>query len=383
MPLDFSSLNEEPLKSQIKAEFFKDKKFLYSGDKIDFMLSYKHPNAILPILWGEAKKGNFDDLDKAFTQLLLTIGKHKFHNHHTPPYLCAFDAFRMEFIAFDDTITSFFYKSDINFSITPSNHNTEGFKHALNAFKAKCKSHKFVFSFKTQSQECKEFIENNLNSSHLLNKIQIDKNNFFTIYQKWFEAVKPTIDIDWEVAKTKGILDADYYLADLLSDGDKTIIEKLQTILSSSYYKLKRGVNELGKIDFMEVGFTDGQQAHQEFWNIYERSPKSEFQAFVLERRDLLVPSDVRERKGAFFTPRIWVEKSQEYLAKALGQDYQEDYTIWDCAGGTGNLLNGLTNKANCFLSTLDSNDVAIVKELAAANKLNLLENHVFQCFPI
>ncbi|MUV10620.1 hypothetical protein F7218_07090 [Helicobacter pylori] len=343
------------------------------------MLSYKHPNAILPILWGEAKRGNFDDLDKAFTQLLLTIGKDKLYTHHTPPYLCAFDAFRMEFIAFDDTITNFFYKSDINFSITPSNHNTEGFKHALNTFKAMCKSHKFVFNFKTQSQECKEFIENNLNSSHLLNKIQIDKNNFFTIYQKWFEAVKPTIDIDWEMAKTKGILDADYYLADLLSDGDKTIIEKLQTILSSSYYKLKRGVNELGKIDFMEVGFTDGQQAHKEFWNIYERPPKVEFQAFILERRDLLVPSDVRERKGAFFTPRIWVEKSQEYLAKALGQDYQEDYIIWDCAGGTGNLLNGLTNKANCFLSTLDSNDVAIVKELAATNKLNLLENHVFQ----
>ncbi|GAA9418897.1 hypothetical protein HpHA279_14640 [Helicobacter pylori] len=379
MPLDCSSLNEEPLKSQIKAEFFKDKKFLYSGDKIDFMLSYKHPNAILPILWGEAKRGNFDDLDKAFTQLLLTIGKHRFYTHHTPPYLCAFDAFRMEFIAFDDTITSFFHQSDIDFSITPSNHNTEGFKHALDKFKAMCKSHKFVFDFKTQSQECKEFIENNLNSSHLLNKIQIDKNNFFTIYQKWFEAVKPTIDIDWEVAKTKGILDADYYLADLLSDGDKTIIEKLQTILSSSYYKLKRGVNELGKIDFMEIGFTDGQQAHQEFWNIYERPPKVEFQAFILERRDLLMPSDVRERKGAFFTPRIWVEKSQEYLAKALGQDYQEDYIIWDCAGGTGNLLNGLTNKANCFLSTLDSNDVAIVKELAATNKLNLLENHVFQ----
>ncbi|WQY45998.1 hypothetical protein KVM14_06680 [Helicobacter pylori] len=379
MLLDFSSLNEEPLKSQIKAEFFKDKKFLYSGDKIDFMLSYKHPNAILPILWGEAKRGGFDDLDKAFTQLLLTIGKHKLHTHHTPPYLCAFNAFRMEFIAFDDAITNFFYESGINFSITPSNYNTEGFKHALNAFKDKCKSHKFVFDFKTQSQECKEFIENNLNSSHLLNKIQIDKNNFFTICQKWFEAVKPTIDIDWEVAKTKGILDADYYLADLLSDGDKTIIEKLQTILSSSYYKLKRGVNELGKIDFMEVSFTDGQQTHQEFWRIYERPPKVEFQAFILERRDLLVPSDVRERKGAFFTPKIWVEKSQEYLAKALGQDYQEDYIIWDCAGGTGNLLNGLTNKANCFLSTLDSNDVAIVKELAAANKLNLLENHVFQ----
>ncbi len=385
MLLDFSNLNEEPLKNQIKAEFFKDTKFLYSGDKIDFMLSYQHTNAtlpVLPILWGEAKRGDFDDLDKAFTQLLLTIGKHKFYTHHTPPYLCAFNAFRMEFIAFNDTITSFFYKSDIDFSITPSNHNTEGFKHALDAFKAMCKPHKLVFDFKTQSQECKEFIKNHLNSSHLHNKIQIDKNNFFTIYQKWFEIVKPTIKIDWELAKAEGILDADYYLADLLSDGDKTIIEKLRTILKSSHYELKWGSNTLNKLGLegiTKVGFTDSQQAHQEFWSVYERPPQLEFQASILERRDLLVPSDVRERKGAYFTPKIWVEKSQEYLAKALGQDYQEDYIIWDCAGGTGNLLRGLLNKANLYLSTLDHNDVAIVKDLASKNHLKLLENQVFQ----
>ncbi|CAK00362.1 conserved hypothetical protein fragment 1 [Helicobacter acinonychis str. Sheeba] len=343
------------------------------------MLSYKHTNTILPVLWGEAKRGDFDDLDKAFTQLFLTIGKYKLNTQYTPPYLCTFSAIRMEFIAFDNAITSFLYRSDIDFSITPSNHNTEGFKHALDAFKAMCKPNKFVFDFKTQSEECKEFIKNILNSSHL-NKIQIDKNNFVTIYQKWLYAVKHTINMpNWELAKAKGILDADYYLADLLSDGDKTIIEKLQTILSSSHYELKRGLNDLGVMDLMRVDFTDGQQAHKEFWSVYERPPKLEFQTFILERRDLLVPSDVRERKGAFFTPKIWVEKSQECLAMSLGQDYQDDYIIWDCTGGTGNLLRGLLNKANLYLSTLDSNDVAIVKELAATNQLNLLENHVFQ----
>ncbi|WP_423979088.1 hypothetical protein [Helicobacter pylori] len=52
MLLDFSNLNEEPLKSQIKAEFFKDKKFLYSGDKIDFIITYSHKNKGKP-LWIE------------------------------------------------------------------------------------------------------------------------------------------------------------------------------------------------------------------------------------------------------------------------------------------------------------------------------------------
>ena len=54
-------------------------------------------------------------------------------------------------------------------------------------------------------------------------------------------------------------------------------------------------------------------------------------------RRDLLVPQDVRERKGSFFTPKIWVEKSQQYLADVLGENWQDEYYIWDCCAGTGN----------------------------------------------
>ena len=45
----------------------------------------------------------------------------------------------------------------------------------------------------------------------------------------------------------------------------------------------------------------------------------------------LLVPQDIRERKGSFFTPQIWVEKSQSYLSCVLGEAWQEEYYIWDC----------------------------------------------------
>lgn len=94
------------------------------------------------------------------------------------------------------------------------------------------------------------------------------------------------------------------------------------------------------------------------------------------------------ERKGAFFTPPIWVKKAQTYLKSALGKDF-EDYYIWDCAAGTGNLLKGLTNSAKLYASTLDLSDVLIMKDLCkydrndtskkAEEKLNLLENHIFQ----
>ncbi|WRC51576.1 hypothetical protein E5L11_06575 [Helicobacter pylori] len=379
MLLDFSNLNEEPLKSSVAKAFFEN--FDFSGDKIDFIITYSHKNKgkplwIEPILWAEGKKGK-SELFKSLAQLILTIGKHKFYTHFPPPYLGAFDAFSFLFVEYHK-LDFIFTRSDIDFSVTPSNHNTESFKHLLNELTPLLKKEASIFDYETQNKELKAFIKDNLLYSKR-SKIPVDKNNFVHVYFKWVEHVKPSISIEWQQARKQGILDADFYLADLLSESNETILESLNTILKVNHYKFNKKLNNFGAFNFDETSFNDKQKAHQTFWNIYERPPKREFWDYIIERRDLLVSNDIRERKGAFFTPKIWVEKSQEYLAKALGQDYQEDYIIWDCAGGTGNLLNGLTNKANCFLSTLDSNDVAIVKELATTNKLNLLENHVFQ----
>ena len=87
---------------------------------------------------------------------------------------------------------------------------------------------------------------------------------------------------------------------------------------------------------------------------------------------------DDRERKGAFFTPRIWVELSQKYIADVLGEDWQNEYYVWDCAAGTGNLLAGLTNKYHIWASTIDKADVDIMHD-RIDNGANLLHDHVFQ----
>jgi hypothetical protein len=70
--------------------------------------------------------------------------------------------------------------------------------------------------------------------------------------------------------------------------------------------------------------------AYLQFWKLYKRPPIKEFQEYIIERKDLLVPQDIRERKGAFFTPRIWVELSQKYLTD-----------IWAKTGKT-NILFGI-----------------------------------------
>ncbi|RVY24481.1 hypothetical protein ECC07_06590 [Helicobacter pylori] len=378
MLLDFSNLNEEPLKSIVAKAFFEN--FDFSGDKIDFIITYSHKNKgkplwVEPILWAEGKKGK-SELFKSLAQLILTIGKYKFYTHFPPPYLGAFDAFSFLFVEYHK-LDFIFTRSDIDFSVTPSNHKAESFKHLLNELTPLLEKEALIFDYETQNKELKAFIKDNLLYSKR-SKIPVDKNNFVHVYFKWVEHVKPSISIEWQQAKKQGILDADFYLADLLSESNETILESLNTILKVNHYKFNKKLNNFGAFNFDETSFNDKQKAHQTFWNIYERPPKREFWDYIIERRDLLVSNDIRERKGAFFTPKIWVEKSQEYLAKILGQDYQDEYIIWDCAGGTGNLLSGLINKANLYLSTLDKSDVSIVKE-RIKNGAKLLENHVFQ----
>ena len=236
-----------------------------------------------------------------------------------------------------------------------------------------------LYKFERDSKDLKKFIHDNFVIGKMpINKISITKNNFVSIYYKWREVVKATINIPWEKVKARGIIDADFYLADILSKDNATIKDKLYVLLNNNQYIYNKQMDDDGLLSFKHAQFNDGQVAHTQFWNKYTRPPREEFWDYIIERRDLLVEQDIRERKGAFYTPLKWVELSQQYMANYFGEDYQDDYYIWDCAAGTGNLLNGLTNKYKIFASTIDQADVDALKERSSSAK-TLLEENVFQ----
>jgi hypothetical protein len=295
-----------------------------------------------------------------------------------PSYLGAFDAEKIAFIPYND-VQEIFYQNDFNWNVTPSNYETKEFKQVFEKVKTVIDSNSLLFFFEKDDKEIAEFIKLNfVAGKSATSKIRIDKNNFITIYTKWLTTVKPTIVLNWEVAKKNNIIDGDFYLADLLSQENESLKDNLYVLLKKDYYELDKILDEMGMFQTKKTFFNDKQKAHTQFWNKYERPPKEQYWDYIVERRDLLVPQDVRERKGSFFTPQIWVELSQKYLTDVLGEDWQDEYYIWDCAAGTGNLLTGLTNKDNIWASTLDRQDVDVMKD-RIKNGANLWENQVFQ----
>ncbi|MBN1251298.1 MAG: hypothetical protein JXA16_04120 [Bacteroidales bacterium] len=382
--MKYKNIREEELKNKVGADWFKQFDTTEILGNIDFTVFPKQDSLFgrTPLLWAEAKTGNFD-IPTMFVQLILTIGKARTFDKTLPPaFLGAFDFKKIAFVDYVN-IQDIFYLNDFNWNVTPSNHETKEFQLIKERIESILKTKTYVFDYQKDEKLLNTFIKNNVAKATTKSKIKIDKNNFIPIYLRWIEIVKPIIEVNWEDLKKANIFDSDFYLADIFVDDkgtetlddDFTIRDGLFVVFQNQGYKIaKENIKQM----FDATINIRHKDAYSQFWKLYKRPPIKEFQDYIIERRDLLAPQDIRERKGAFFTPRIWVELSQKYLTDYLGEDWQDDYYIWDCAAGTGNLLAGLTNKYNIYASTLDQADINVMHE-RIDHGANLLKNHVFQ----
>jgi hypothetical protein len=387
--MKYQSIREEELKNKVGYDYFNEYDTTKIVGNIDFTVTLQHNDRNQTqvfdehsLLWAEAKTGSFDVI-AMFAQLILTIGKARTFDKSLPPaFLGAFDFEKIAFVPYEK-VQHLFFKNDFNWNVTASNHDTKEFKEIHTLITSILKQDKYQYQFGTDDKDLKFFIKNNIAKATESGKIQIDKNNFVPIYLRWLITLKPLINFDFTEGKKQNILDSDFYLADLFvddhdtttTDDDTPLKEDIFVVFRNGHYEIAK--ENLRSLFNASIELKD-KNAYEQFWKRYKRPPVTEFQNYIIERRDLLVPQDIRERKGAFFTPLQWVELSQKYLADTLGENWQDEYYVWDCAAGTGNLLAGLTNKYNIWASTLDQADVNVMHD-RITHGANLLPNHVFQ----
>ena len=74
---------------------------------------------------------------------------------------------------------------------------------------------------------------------------------------------------------------------------------------------------------------------------------------------DRLIEDSDRRRKGDFYTPTIWVDEAHKLLTKNLGENWKDEYMVWDCAWGTGNLTRDYRFE-DLYCSTLQEEDLVV-----------------------
>ena len=101
--------------------------------------------------------------------------------------------------------------------------------------------------------------------------------------------------------------------------------------------------------------------AWERFWMMYDRHYTLQEKENLTSNLDRIIDEEVRRRQGEFFTPKVYVKKSHEYISDVFGYDWKDKYYVWDCCWGTGNLTKDEVF-SKLFVTTLHNEDIQTAK---------------------
>lgn len=216
------------------------KKYTLDEDRVDIKLNY---------IWIETKQKS-EDIYEMLSQAIFTAHKVKGYRE-LPLYFACFNSTKGAIIE-NFQVQDVFLHTDINWNQTPSKID----KKTVERIKFLLKEVQ-TFSLPELGLKFKE-----IEAKGSLSKGEITKNNFIAVYQKWLEEVGSNIQ------EIEGITKGDCYLADLMTDGSKSIAEKLVVVYKEYTYRKRHEV--ANKTFFEEIEIKD-QKAYNNFWSKYNR----------------------------------------------------------------------------------------------------------------
>jgi hypothetical protein len=117
-----------------------------------------------------------------------------------------------------------------------------------------------------------------------------------------------------------------------------------------------------GKIKFEGKDYPVHDGYYAGFVNIYQTKYKtSEREAFVANM-DNLVKEEARRFHGEYFTPKNLVDYAHGMITKQFGENWKEEYIVWDPAAGTLNLTRDYQFK-ELYCSTLFQEELDLASE--------------------
>jgi hypothetical protein len=294
-------------------------------------------------IWFEAKDTGKNSCYAMFTQLLHYVQDALNKGEPVPPLLAVIDTEKAALMKSADVLP-FLAKKTIKWGKSASQYTQQ----ALDEISSFIGTYFVQFKVKTHEDEFISTVKAAIQTGDII-RTQITPDNLKQVFDKWVEMIGREIT---------GVEEEDYallFFADIMNDGTLSTHANLPAEL---LHKNGRPVFALNGRNF-ELGNQDG---YRQFWTIYHRPPKSEYRDYLLERRDSLLPIDERSFKGAYYTPLHVVDKAYDKLSETLGKNWQKEYIVWDMCCGVGNLEVKHSNPRNIYMSTLDQEDIDVMK---------------------
>lgn len=294
-------------------------------------------------VWFEAKHVASKSTYEIFTQLLHYVQIALNKSEELPSLLAAVDVEKAAIMKTADVLPLLKRKT-----VKWGKSATKFTQEALDEVSAYIGTHFVSFRISSHEAEFISTVKTAIKSGNII-RVQITPDNLKQVFDKWVQMVGSEIE---------GVAAEDYallFFADIMHDGTVSTHKNLPAEL---LHKGGAPVFSLGG-KLYELSSKEG---YRQFWAIYHKPPEKEYRDYLLERRDSLIPLNERVFKGAFYTPLHVVDKAYDKLTETLGKNWQRNYLVWDMCCGVGNLEVKHSNPRNVFMSTLDAEDVDVMR---------------------
>lgn len=295
-----------------------------------------------PEIWFEAKEAPTAPL-LMFAQLLVYVRAARKRGEAIPGFLCVIDREKAALMATEHALSLL----DDKTIIWPKAGSAAD-KSLAARIAPTIETHFVLYRMDSYEAEFIKAAKDAVREGRII-RTHINRNNLRQVFDKWVAMIGVELGVK---------RDADYavlFFADIMHDGRN---EAMRNLPARLLFSGDRPVFIIGA-DQYELASDRG---YRNFWNIYHRPPEKEDRHYLLERRDSLLPMDDQKFKGAFYTPLHIVDKAYGQLNATLGADWQQKYIVWDMCAGVGNLEAKHSNLRNVFMSTLDQEDVTIMR---------------------
>lgn len=295
-----------------------------------------------PEIWFEAKETPTPPL-LMFAQLLVYVRAARKRGEAIPGFLCVIDREKAALMATEHAMPLL----DDKTIIWPKSGSAAG-KALAAQIAPTIETHFILYQIDGYEAEFIKATKDAVREGRII-RTPITPDNLRQVFDKWVALVGVELGVKRE---------ADYavlFFADIMHDGRTATMANLPARL------LFNGNDPVFIMGASQYDLASA-RGYRNFWNIYHRPPEQKHRHYLLERRDSLLPLDDQKFKGAFYTPLHIVDKAYDQLVATLGADWQKKYIVWDMCAGVGNLEAKHSNLRNVFMSTVDKEDVTIMR---------------------
>jgi len=295
-----------------------------------------------PEIWFEAKEASTPPL-LMFAQLLVYVRAARKRGEAIPGFLSVIDREKAALMATEHAMPILADKS-----IVWPRSGSKADKVLAAQIAPYVESHFVLYEIEGYEQEFIKATKDAIGEGRII-RTQITPDNLRQVFDKWVEM------IGVELGVTNAADYAVLFFADIMHDGENAAMTNLPARL---LYDGEKPVFLLHGVTY-DLASESG---YYNFWRIYHRPPERAYRHYLLERRDSLLPVDDQKFKGAYYTPLHIVDKAYDQLTATLGENWQSKYIVWDMCAGVGNLEAKHSNLRNVYMSTLDQEDVTIMR---------------------